>query len=177
MRKMLYSELYSPSLFSIPQSRITKNAGKLRAKKTILMVDDDALCFVLVFSSKLLFSVAHIFWDLCFLIFLSTSLGMLFINPDIENPLKMIISPGRVLLMILGLFGATQNRRGYDHSGCKNDGTPDKGPLGVMIKLHKTHFSLGVTHSDEQPEKTKQMRVFAGTIAPHVFDRICRSFH
>ena len=46
----------------------------------------------------------HVFWDASALILLSLALGMLFINPGIENPLKLIVSPGGVLLMTSGLF-------------------------------------------------------------------------
>jgi len=44
------------------------------------------------------------FWDCAFIVALSTLFGMLFMNPTIDNPLKMIISPGGILLMGSGLF-------------------------------------------------------------------------
>ena len=43
-------------------------------------------------------------WDATFLVGLSTLFGMTFLNPSIENPLRMIISPGGILLMGTGLF-------------------------------------------------------------------------
>lgn len=42
-------------------------------------------------------------WDIGFLVFLSLGFGMMFINPGIENPLKLIVSPGGFLLMAVGL--------------------------------------------------------------------------
>ncbi len=46
----------------------------------------------------------HCFWDSLVLVLLSLVMGILFINPNIENPVKMVVSPGGVLLMISGLF-------------------------------------------------------------------------
>ena len=53
---------------------------------------------------QLLVLALHCFWDSATLIFLALAFGMLFINPGIENPLKLIVSPGGVLLMSSGLF-------------------------------------------------------------------------
>ena len=55
-------------------------------------------------QNQLMIVAIHSFWDASVLVALSLSLGMLFINPGIENPLKMVISPGGVLLMTSGLF-------------------------------------------------------------------------
>jgi len=46
----------------------------------------------------------HGLWDGSLMILLSLAFGMLFINPGIENPLKLIISPGGLLLMVVGVF-------------------------------------------------------------------------
>ena len=46
------------------------------------------------------------FWDASFMILLSLAMGMIFINPSVENPLKLIVSPGGLLLMASGLFFA-----------------------------------------------------------------------
>lgn len=46
----------------------------------------------------------HCFWDSAVLVLLSMALGMLFINPSVENPLKLVVSPGGVLLMTTGFF-------------------------------------------------------------------------
>ena len=43
-------------------------------------------------------------WDCLFLVSLSTLFGMVFMNPGIDNPLKLIISPAGILLMGTGLF-------------------------------------------------------------------------
>jgi ABC-2 type transport system permease protein len=48
----------------------------------------------------------HGLWDGSLMIALSLGMGMLFINPGIENPLKLIISPGGLLLMVVGVFFA-----------------------------------------------------------------------
>lgn len=45
-------------------------------------------------------------WDSTLMILLSLALGMLFVNPGVENPLKMIVSPGGLFLMAAGLFFA-----------------------------------------------------------------------
>lgn len=55
-------------------------------------------------DQQLLLLGIHSLWDGLVLVLLSLSMGMLFISPGIENPLKMIISPGGVLLMTSGLF-------------------------------------------------------------------------
>ncbi len=46
----------------------------------------------------------HCFWDSVVLVLLAMALGMLFINPSVENPLKLVVSPGGVLLMTSGFF-------------------------------------------------------------------------
>jgi len=43
------------------------------------------------------------FWDALILLFLSVAFGMLFLDPNVENPLKLIISPGGFLLMAVGM--------------------------------------------------------------------------
>ncbi len=48
----------------------------------------------------------HNLWDSLFMILLALCFGMLFINPNIENPMKLIVSPGGLLLMVCGLFTA-----------------------------------------------------------------------
>lgn len=55
-------------------------------------------------SHQLWLIALHNFWDSLLMILLALSLGMLFINPNIENPLKLIVSPGGLLLMVCGLF-------------------------------------------------------------------------
>lgn len=45
-----------------------------------------------------------VFWDTLFMIGLGLGLGMLFIDPGVDNPLKMIVSTGGFLLMASGLF-------------------------------------------------------------------------
>nr|WP_279382607.1 hypothetical protein [Acanthopleuribacter pedis] len=45
-----------------------------------------------------------VFWDTLFMIGLGLGLGMLFIDPGVDNPLKMIVSTGGFLLMAAGLF-------------------------------------------------------------------------
>ncbi|MDJ0839060.1 MAG: hypothetical protein QNK37_21270 [Acidobacteriota bacterium] len=57
-------------------------------------------------GSQLKLLAMHGLWDASFMILLSLSLGMLFINPGTENPLKLIISPGGMLLMVIGVFFA-----------------------------------------------------------------------
>lgn len=44
------------------------------------------------------------FWDGSLMICLALALGMLFIDPMVENPLKLIVSPGGLFLMVSGLF-------------------------------------------------------------------------
>lgn len=43
-------------------------------------------------------------WDTGLILGLSLAFGMLFVSPNIENPLKLIVSPGGILLMASGLF-------------------------------------------------------------------------
>lgn len=51
-----------------------------------------------------LYLLASTLWDCLLLVGLSTLFGMIFLNPGIDNPLKLIISPGGILLMGTGLF-------------------------------------------------------------------------
>lgn len=44
------------------------------------------------------------FWDASTLVALSLAFGLVFINTNIENPLKLMVSPGGFLLMALGFF-------------------------------------------------------------------------
>lgn len=53
---------------------------------------------------ELLYLGAGVFWDTLFMIGLGLGLGMLFIDPGVDNPLKMIVSTGGFLLMASGLF-------------------------------------------------------------------------
>lgn len=53
---------------------------------------------------QLMMLAAYSFWDSLIMIGFSTALGMLFIQPNIENPLKLVVSPGGFLLMAIGLF-------------------------------------------------------------------------
>jgi len=55
-------------------------------------------------SRQLLMLAAYSFWDSLFMVGMSMALGMLFIQPNIENPLKLVVSPGGFLLMAIGLF-------------------------------------------------------------------------
>ena len=45
----------------------------------------------------------HSFWDASWLVLLSLALGMIHINPGIENPLKLMVSPGGFILMVSGM--------------------------------------------------------------------------
>jgi ABC-2 type transport system permease protein len=45
----------------------------------------------------------HSLWDAAFLVLLSLALGMLYINPGVENPLKLMVSPGGFILMVAGM--------------------------------------------------------------------------
>jgi len=54
--------------------------------------------------SQLLVVGLHCLWDAGVLVLLALALGMLFINPGVENPIKLIVSPGGVLLMATGFF-------------------------------------------------------------------------
>ncbi len=53
---------------------------------------------------ELFYLGAGVFWDTLFMIGLGLGLGMLFIDPGVDNPLKMIVSTGGFLLMASGLF-------------------------------------------------------------------------
>ena len=55
-------------------------------------------------GEQLLYLGIGVVWDTAFMVFLALGLGMLFINPGIDNPLKMIVSTGGFLLMAVGLF-------------------------------------------------------------------------
>ena len=46
------------------------------------------------------------FWDSLFMVLMALGFGMFFINPTVENPLKLIVSPGGLLLMLVGVFFA-----------------------------------------------------------------------
>jgi len=43
-------------------------------------------------------------WDVTLMVLLALGFGMLFISPNVENPLKLIVSRGGFLLMATGLF-------------------------------------------------------------------------
>ncbi len=43
-------------------------------------------------------------WDACVIVALALAFGLVFMNPYIENPLKLMVSPGGFLLMATGLF-------------------------------------------------------------------------
>ncbi len=43
-------------------------------------------------------------WDGLLMVCFALALGMLFIDPMVENPLKLIVSPGGLFLMVTGLF-------------------------------------------------------------------------
>ena len=55
-------------------------------------------------AAELLVLGLHCLWDTLLIVLLALALGMLFINPEIENPLKLIVSPGGFLLMAMGAF-------------------------------------------------------------------------
>ena len=55
-------------------------------------------------AGQLVMLAAYSFWDSLFMVGMSMALGMLFIQPNIENPLKLVVSPGGFLLMAIGLF-------------------------------------------------------------------------
>lgn len=55
-------------------------------------------------KTQLLMLAAYSLWDSLFMVGLASALGMLFIQPNIENPLKLVVSPGGFLLMAIGMF-------------------------------------------------------------------------
>lgn len=55
-------------------------------------------------GGQLLMLAAYSLWDSLVMVGFATALGMLFIQPNIENPLKLVVSPGGFLLMAIGLF-------------------------------------------------------------------------
>lgn len=61
-------------------------------------------CLLAVGSRPLLLLGLATTWDVLLILALSASCGMLFMNPNIENPQKLIISPGGLFLMSAGLL-------------------------------------------------------------------------
>ena len=55
-------------------------------------------------ASQIWVLATNCLWDSLIMILAALGMGMLFISPNIENPLKLIISPGGILLMAAGLF-------------------------------------------------------------------------
>ncbi|MCB1042197.1 MAG: hypothetical protein KDC35_04635 [Acidobacteria bacterium] len=53
---------------------------------------------------RLLLLVGAAFWDGLVIVGIALALGLVFMNPYIENPLKMMVSPGGFMLMATGLI-------------------------------------------------------------------------